>query len=157
MRLGPQVKGLHLLQGFLKSDGACSLTPEQTLSSGNTWASTFQATCWVNPHWPTRAASASSPMWYRWPPLPYLLPLSGGSWLPTLNWTWLSRLDTSWSSAPRKRSRKESGLWSSWCKCLALQARSEMMRRDNLEGYRWAARAQWKEAEAPSQRVGQGQ
>ena len=95
MRLGPQVKGLHLLQGFLKSDGACSLTPEQTLSSGNTWASTFQATCWVNPHWPTRAASASSPMWYRWPPLPYLLPLSGGSWLPTLNWTWLSRLDTS--------------------------------------------------------------
>jgi hypothetical protein len=66
--------------------------------------------------------------------VPYLLPMSGGSWQPTFDRALLSWLDTSLSSVTWKRSRKESGLWSSWCECLVAQARSEMMRCDNLEG-----------------------
>lgn len=81
--------------------------------------------------------------------VPYLLPLSGGSWLPTFDWALLSRLDTSLSSAPRKRSRKESVLWASWCKCLVVQACSEMIRRDILEGHGQAASAERKETESP--------
>lgn len=81
--------------------------------------------------------------------VPYLLPLSGGSWLPTFDWALLSRLDTSLSSAPRKRSRKESGLWASRFKCLVAHARSETIRRDTLEGRGQAAGAERKEIESP--------
>ena len=109
-----------------------------------------------NPRCTEGAAGASLPVWGRQPHLPHLLPLSGGPWLPVLDWARPSRPDTSLSSAPRKLSRKESGLWSSWRKCLAAQARGEMMRRDNLEGHRPAARAERKETEAPSQRAGAG-
>lgn len=68
----------------------------------------------------------------------YLLPLSG-SWPPTPPWELLPLLDTSLSSAPRKRSRKESGLWSWGYKCLVAHRRSEIMWRHNLEGDRPAA------------------
>lgn len=81
--------------------------------------------------------------------LPYLLPPSGGSWLPAFGWALLSRLHTSLSSPPRKRSRKESVLWASWCKCLVAHARSEMNRRDILEGHGQGASAETKEMESP--------
>lgn len=77
-------------------------------------------------------------MWCAGSPLPFSVsyPLSGDSCPPGLGWALLSLLDTSFSSVPWNRSKKASGLWSSWCKCLAAHARSEMMRRDTLEGER---------------------
>lgn len=98
-----------------------------------------------------QASDASCPPVWCWQPVlplpPYLLPPSG-SWPPTLDWALLSWLDTSLSSAPRKRSRKASGLWFWGCKCLAAHTRSDMIRRHNLKGHRCEALAQRRERKA---------
>lgn len=107
---------------------------DQAVFPGATYSEHALGTCQVEE---AEAAASCPPSWCRWPLLlldSYLLPLSGGSWLPTLDWALLSLLATSLSSASWKRSRKESGAWSSGWKCLAAQVRSERMRRGQLEG-----------------------
>lgn len=133
VRAGSVPQDRHVLRAG--PQGWCSSTPEG------------------DPHC-SRKLNASAPPWLvqaAHPPFgPYLLPLSGGSWLPTFDWALLSWLNTSLSSAPWKCSRKEPGLRSSCCKCLAAQARSEMMRRDNLEGHRQVASAERQKAKSLS-------